>query len=166
MSYQLPPATECTEVRDLHHSLPPFEGWNTRYPRRILLAYTTDSHWRKRSGFISDPQEIVALLIRKWTKELGGRLMRELWAWSGAKIAVHFACERHASAGNWIRSRRNEKGKFGASGLMKRRLACISDFPIDEPDRRMHWGRRSSRAADHSAPCHFSSELKAKRRLE
>jgi nuclear transport factor 2 (NTF2) superfamily protein len=111
-------------------------------------------------------QQIVALLVRKWTRELGNRLIRELWARSGAKIAVHFACERHASVGNRIRSRRNEKGKFGANRLMKHRLACISDFPIDEPDRMMHWGRRSSRAADHSAPFHFSSELKSKRRLE
>jgi nuclear transport factor 2 (NTF2) superfamily protein len=164
MSYQVPPATECTEVLDL--SLPPFEGRNARNPRHILLAYTSDSHWQKRSGFVSDPQDIVVLLIRKWTKELGGRLMRELWAWSGAKIAVQFACERQASAGKWIRSRRSEKGKFGAKGLMKRRLACISDVPSDEPDRRMYRDRRSSRAADRSAPFHLSSELKAKRRLK
>jgi nuclear transport factor 2 (NTF2) superfamily protein len=100
MSYKSPPAAECTEVLDL--SLPPFEGWNTGYPRRILLASTTDSHWQKRHGFISDPQEIVVLLIRKWTKELGGRLMRELWAWSGAKIAVQFACARRSEKGSLV----------------------------------------------------------------
>jgi nuclear transport factor 2 (NTF2) superfamily protein len=77
------------------------------------------------------PQEIVAFLIRKWAKELGGRLMRELWAWSNAKIAIHFACERLAGAGTWIRSRRNKNEKFGANGLMKLRLVSVGGFPIN-----------------------------------
>jgi hypothetical protein len=130
---------------DLHHSLVPLgretaiqkvdaeEVWNTRDPLRVLLAYTTDSYWRKRSEFASDQQEIVALLIRKWAKELGDRLTKELWAWSGAKIATRCAYEWYGSAGNRIRSRRNANWEF-ASGLMKRRLACINDFPIDEAD--------------------------------
>lgn len=75
------------------------DGWNTRDPRCILLAYTTDSYWRKRSEFVSDQQEIVAFLIRKWAKELGGRLMRGLWAWSGAKTAIRFAFEWHRQHG-------------------------------------------------------------------
>jgi uncharacterized protein len=180
MSYQLPPIAECTEMLDLHHSLPPLaqevalpklraaeDAWNTRDPRRVLLTYTTESYWRKRSEFVSDQQELVAFLIRKWAKELGGRLMRELWVWSNAKTASYFAFERLASAGNWIPFRGNENEKFGANGLMKLRLAHV---PIDKPDRMMRWGRSGPRTAGHSGPFHFSSrttgELKPKRRPE
>jgi nuclear transport factor 2 (NTF2) superfamily protein len=158
MSSQSPPIAECTKMLD--HFLLPLDqetaaqsvraaedGWNTRYPRRILLAYTADSYWKKRSEFVSDRQEIVALLVRKWAKELGGRLIKELWARSGAKIVVRFACEWYDSAGNWTRSRRNENWEFDGNGLMKRRLACVNDFPIDEADRTMRWDRSGPRPA-------------------
>jgi uncharacterized protein len=99
MSSQLPSMAKCKEVVGLHRSLSPLgqetairkvraaqDNWNSRYPQRALLAYTADSYWRKRDGFGSDQPEMVALLIRNWAKELGGGLIKELWAWSGAKI--------------------------------------------------------------------------------
>jgi nuclear transport factor 2 (NTF2) superfamily protein len=180
MSYQLPPVAECTEMLDFHRSLPPSgqevtqrklraagDAWNTREPRRVLFAYTTESDRRNHAEFVPDQQELVAFLIRKWAKELGGRLMKELWAWPGAKIAIHSAFERLASAGNWIPFHRNENEKFGANGPMELRLARVS---IDKPDRMMRWDRSGPRAADHSGHFHFSSrttgELKPKRRPE
>jgi len=99
MSSQLPPMAKCREMVGLHHLPSPLaqetairkvratqDNWNTRYPQRALLAYTADSYWRKRAEFGSDQPEVVAFLIRNWAKELGGGLIKELWAWSGAKI--------------------------------------------------------------------------------
>jgi nuclear transport factor 2 (NTF2) superfamily protein len=183
MSFQLSPVAERTEMLDLCHCLRPLDQevalqklraaedrWNTPNQLRVPHAYAIDGDWQPHGEFVSDQQELVAFLIRKWAKELGGRLMRELWAWSNAKIAIHFAFERLAGAGTWIRSRRNENEKFGANGLMKLRLVSVSDFPINKPDRMMGWGRSAPRAAHDSGPFHFSSlktgELKSKRRPE
>jgi nuclear transport factor 2 (NTF2) superfamily protein len=177
MSYQLPPIAECTGMLNLHHCLRPLgqdgavhklraakDRWNTDNQLGVPHAYAIDGD----AEFVSDQQELVAFLIRKWTKELGGRLMKELWAWPGAKTAIDFAFEWLAGA--WIRSRRNENEKFGANGLMKFRLVSVSAFPINKPDRMMGWGRSSPRAAHDSGPFHFSSptigELKSKRRPE
>src|ERR1700688_4680818 len=101
MSSQLPPIAECTKMLD--HFLLPLDqetaaqrvraaedGWNSRYRRRVLLAYTAGSYWKKRSEFVSDQQEIVALMVREWAKELLGRLINGLWARSGATIVVRF----------------------------------------------------------------------------
>jgi uncharacterized protein len=181
MSFQSPPIAECTEMLDLRHCLRPLgqevalhklcaadDRWNTHNQLRVPHAYAIDGDWQPHSEFVSDQQELVAFLIRKWTKELRGRLMRELWAWPGAKTAIHFAFERLAGA--WICSRRNENEKSGANDLMKLRLVSVSDFPINKPDRMMGWGRSAPRAARDSGPFHFSSltigELKWKRRPE
>jgi nuclear transport factor 2 (NTF2) superfamily protein len=183
MSFQLPPFAECTEMLGFRHSRTPSgqdialqklrapeDKWDTRNQQRVPHAYAIDRDWQAQAEFVSDQQELVAFLIRKWTKELGGRLIRELWAWPGAKTAIHFTLERLAGAGTWIRFRRNENEKFGANGLMKLRLISVSDFPINKPDRMMGWGRSDPRAAHNSRPFHFSSptivELKSKRRPE
>jgi len=120
------------------------DGWNSRDPARVSLAYTPDSYWRNRATFVNGRAGIVAFLAAKWTRELDYRLIKELWAHDGNRIAVRFAYEWHDDSGNWFRSYGNENWEFDADGLMARRFACINDLPILEADRKFHWpqGRR------------------------
>jgi hypothetical protein len=115
------------------------DAWNTREPEKMALAYTADSRWRNRSEFLNGRQEIVEFLKRKWTKELDYRLIKELWAYEGNRIAVRFAYEFHDDSGNWFRSYGNENWEFDGNGLMRLRFASINDLPIDESDRKYHW---------------------------
>jgi uncharacterized protein len=120
------------------------DAWNTRDPKRVALAYTLDSEWRNRSAFMHGREQIQAFLTQKWNRELDYRLIKELWAFHGNRIAVRFAYEWHDDSGNWFRSYGNENWEFDARGLMRRRLASINDLPIRESDRLYHWplGRR------------------------
>lgn len=120
------------------------DGWNTRDPERVSLAYSKQSRWRNRSEFVTGRKEIVDLLGRKWSRELDYRLIKELWAFTGNRIAVRFAYECHDAAGNWFRSYGNENWEFDDDGLMAVRHASINDLPIRQEDRKFHWplGRR------------------------
>ena len=120
------------------------DGWNTREPEKVAQAYSLDARWRNRAEFVNGRQEIIAFLKRKWSKELDYRLIKELWAFCGNRIAVRFAYEWHDDSGNWFRSYGNENWEFDESGLMRIRLACINDLPIKEAERKYHWplGRR------------------------
>lgn len=120
------------------------DAWNTRNPEQVSLAYTADSTWRNRSELLTGREAIVRFLTRKWDKELEYRLIKELWAFHGARIAVRFAYEWHDEEGNWFRSYGNENWEFADSGLMRRRLASINDLAISETDRQYLWpiGRR------------------------
>jgi len=125
------------------------DAWNTRSPERVSLAYTRDSSWRNRSEFLSGREAIVQFLIRKWNRELDYRLIKELWAFQGDRIAVRFAYEWHDDSGNWFRSYGNENWEFDEHGLMRRRFACINDLPIKDGERKYHWDRSGPRPADH-----------------
>ena len=120
------------------------DAWNSRDPKRVSLAYTPDSRWRNRSEFPQGREQIVALLERKWVRELDYRLIKELWAHDGNRIAVRFAYEWRDDAGNWFRSYGNENWEFDEHGLMAVRYASINDRPIAEGDRKFRWpqGRR------------------------
>lgn len=120
------------------------DGWNTRDPARVSMAYTPDSYWRNRATFVNGRADIVAFLTAKWTRELDYRLIKELWAHTGNRIAVRFAYEWHDDSGNWFRSYGNENWEFDDNGLMARRFACINDMPIQAAERKFHWpqGRR------------------------
>lgn len=120
------------------------DGWNTRAPEKVCLAYSVDSRWRNRSEFINGRQEIIAFLTRKWLAELDYRLIKELWAFDGNHIAVRFAYESHDAKGQWWRSFGNENWEFAENGLMRVRYACINDLAIKESERKFHWplGRR------------------------
>lgn len=120
------------------------DGWNSRNPEKVALAYSDDSQWRNRSEFVNGRQAIVGFLTRKWQRELEYRLIKELWAFTDNRIAVRFAYEWHDDSGNWFRSYGNENWEFGADGLMRKRFASINDAPIQSQDRRFHWplGRR------------------------
>ncbi|MFJ8794324.1 DUF1348 family protein [Streptomyces sp. NPDC102462] len=115
------------------------DAWNTRDPERVALAYTADSRWRNRGEFVNGREEIVAFLTRKWTREQDYRLIKELWAFDGNRIAVRFAYECHDDSGNWYRSYGNENWEFDDEGLMRLRLASINDLPIKEQHRKYHW---------------------------
>ncbi|HLW98788.1 MAG TPA: nuclear transport factor 2 family protein [Candidatus Acidoferrales bacterium] len=137
----LPPFTHETAIQKVRLAE---DGWNTRDPETVSLAYSIDSRWRNRSEFISGREEIVAFLKRKWAKELDYRLIKELWAYEDNRIAVRFAYEWHDSSGRWFRSYGNENWEFTGDGLMQVRHASINDLPIQESDRKYVWplGRR------------------------
>lgn len=120
------------------------DGWNSRDPERVSKVYTPDSRWRNRAEFPVGRDAIIAFLKRKWAKELDYRLIKELWAFEGSRIAVRFAYEWHDDSGNWFRSYGNENWEFADDGLMERRFASINDKPIRPEDRKFHWplGRR------------------------
>ena len=99
------------------------DGWNSRDPQKVALAYTIDSCWRNRAEFANGRQEIIQFLTRKWAKELQYRLIKELWAHTENRIAVRFAYEWHDDSGNWFRSYGNENWEFDDRGLMRRRFA-------------------------------------------
>jgi nuclear transport factor 2 (NTF2) superfamily protein len=120
------------------------DAWNSRDPKRVAQAYTTDSLWRNRAEFIRGRLEIEAFLTRKWARELDYRLIKEVWTHQDNRIAVRFAYEWRDDSGLWFRSYGNENWEFDEEGLMRRRLASINDLPIAEEDRKYHWplGRR------------------------
>ena len=124
------------------------DAWNTRDPQRVALAYTEDSVWRNRAEFPRGRAEIVRFLERKWARELDYRLIKELWTYGGARIAVRFAYEWHDDSGQWFRSYGNENWEFDAAGLMRRRYASINDLPIAASARLYHWPL-GPRPADH-----------------
>jgi nuclear transport factor 2 (NTF2) superfamily protein len=120
------------------------DGWNSRDPKRVALAYSEDTRWRNRTEFVSGRAEAEAFLARKWARELDYRLIKELWAFTGSRIAVRFAYEWHDDSKNWFRSFGNENWEFNEAGLMTHRHASINDLPIKESERKYHWplGRR------------------------
>ncbi|QJD88670.1 nuclear transport factor 2 family protein [Duganella dendranthematis] len=137
----LPPFTHESAVEKVRLAE---DGWNTRNAGKVSLAYTPDSRWRNRAEFATGRPEIVQLLTRKWTRELDYRLIKELWAFGGNRIAVRYAYEWRDDSGNWFRSYGNENWEFDEQGLMQRRFACINDLAITEAERKFHWplGRR------------------------
>ena len=137
----LPPFTRETAAQKVRMAE---DGWNSRDPDRVSLAYTADSAWRNRAEFLTGREAIVQFLQRKWARELDYRLIKELWAFHEARIAVRFAYEWHDDSGNWFRSYGNENWEFDENGLMRRRIASINDLPIRESDRKYRWplGRR------------------------
>jgi nuclear transport factor 2 (NTF2) superfamily protein len=137
----LPPFTRETAAQKVRLAE---DGWNSREPERVSLVYTVDSQWRNRAEFFSGREAIVQFLRRKWAKEIDYRLIKELWAFHEARIAVRFAYESRDDSGNWYRSYGNENWEFDEHGLMRRRIASINDLPIKETERKFRWplGRR------------------------
>lgn len=136
-----PPFTRETAIQKVRAAE---DGWNNRNPQKVALAYTPDSQWRNRDQFINGRAQIDSFLTAKWAKEHGYRLIKELWAFEGNRIAVRFAYEWHNEEGQWFRSYGNENWEFDEQGLMQKRFASINDLAIAESDRKFHWpqGRR------------------------
>lgn len=137
----LPPFTQQTAVQKVRMAE---DAWNSRDPERVALVYTEDTRWRNRTEFPVGREQVRQLLVRKWAKELDYRLIKELWAFAGNRIAVRFAYEWSDDSGNWFRSYGNENWEFNPHGFMAYRFASINDLPIKAADRKFHWplGRR------------------------
>ena len=137
----LPPFTAETAAEKVRLAE---DGWNSRDPARVALAYTEDTAWRNRAEFVTGRAAVEGLLTRKWARELDYRLVKELWAHDGNRIAVRFAYEYHDDSGQWFRAYGNENWEFDEHGLMRRRIASINEHSIRAEDRRFHWplGRR------------------------
>lgn len=142
----LPPFTRESAIKKVRAAE---DGWNSRNPEKVALAYTGDSRWRNRAEFFQGRQAIVAFLSRKWARELDYRLIKELWSFDGNRIAVRFAYEWHDDSGQWFRSYGNENWEFDDSGLMRRRHASINDLPITAAERKYHWPAPGPRPEDH-----------------
>ncbi len=132
----LPPFSRETAIQKVRMAE---DAWNTRDPERVSMAYTEDSRWRNRAEFPRGRSAIVAFLQRKWVRELDYRLIKELWAFAGNRIAVRFAYEWHDDSGTWFRSYGNENWEFDMNGLMRKRLASINDLAITEDERKYRW---------------------------
>ncbi|MGO4682285.1 nuclear transport factor 2 family protein [Hyphomicrobium sp. 2TAF46] len=141
----LPPFTRETAIQKVRAAE---DGWNSRDPKKVSLAYTLDSRWRNRAEFPVGREQIVEFLTRKWNRELDYRLIKELWAFEGNRIAVRFAYEFHDDSGQWYRSYGNENWEFDDNGLMRLRYASINDLRISEAERKYHWPL-GPRPADH-----------------
>lgn len=132
----LPPFTPETAAQKARAAE---DAWNTRDPERVVLAYTADSRWRNRSEFFHGREAIAAFLTRKWSAERDYRLIKELWATTGNRIAVRFVYEYHDEQGRWFRAHGNEQWEFDDEGLMRRREASINDVAIAETARLFRW---------------------------
>ncbi len=137
----LPPFTRDTAMQKVRMAE---DAWNSRDPVRVSLAYTPDSRWRNRAEFPRGREQIVEFLQRKWARELEYRLIKELWAHEGHRIAVRFAYEWRGVDEHWYRSYGNENWEFDAHGFMAFRHASINDWLISEAERKFRWpqGRR------------------------
>ncbi|MCC7461738.1 MAG: nuclear transport factor 2 family protein [Gammaproteobacteria bacterium] len=142
----LPPFTRATAILKVRAAE---DGWNSRNPERVALAYSADSEWRNRAEFLRGREAIIVFLQRKWARELDYRLIKELWAHTENCLAVRFAYEWHDDSGHWFRSYGNENWEFDQRGLMRRRHASINDLPILESQRRYHWPAPGPRPEDH-----------------
>lgn len=134
-----PPLQPFTEKSAIQKVRAAEDAWNGQNPETIALAYTADSRWRNRAEFLHGRADIVDFLKRKWSREQGYRLIKELWAFSGNRIAVRFSYEWHDMAGDWFRAYGNENWEFDEHGLMRLRIASINDLPIEESDRKFLW---------------------------
>ena len=132
----LPPFTRDTALQKVRAAE---DGWNSRDPARVALAYSEDSQWRNRSEFLRGRDAITAFLTAKWAREHDYRLVKGLWAHDGNRIAVRFAYEWHDDGGQWYRSYGNENWEFAPDGLMARRIASINDLEISADERLFHW---------------------------
>ncbi len=141
----LPPFTDETAARKARLAE---DAWNSRDPARVALAYTPDSRWRNRAEFFQGREAIEAFLMRKWQRELDYRLIKEVWAFTGNRIAVRFVYECRDESNSWMRAHGNEQWEFDEEGLMRRREASINDVRIEERDRLFHWPL-GPRPADH-----------------
>ena len=137
----LPPFNEKTAIQKVRAAE---DGWNSREPTEVALAYTPDSKWRNRTQFPTGRDEIERFLTQKWETELEYRLIKELWAFAGTRIAVRFAYEWRDKTGQWFRSYGDENWEFSTEGFMQTRIASINDLKIEEPERLFRWpqGRR------------------------
>jgi len=132
--YPLPPFTEETARQKVQAAE---DGWNSKNPIKVSMAYSENTEWRNRIEFINGRSEVQAFLKNKWETELDYKLKKELWGFTGNRIAVRFEYEYRNKEGNWFRAYGNENWEFDENGLMEKRYASINDLPIEEKDRKL-----------------------------
>ncbi|MFN0081729.1 MAG: DUF1348 family protein [Ferruginibacter sp.] len=132
--YPIPPFTMDTALLKVQSAE---DAWNTKDAEQVSLAYTIDTEWRNRTDFINGREEVKEFLKRKWEKELGYKLKKELWGFRENRMAVRFEYEWHDRMGQWFRSYGNELWEFDENGYMKKRFASINDLPIKETERKL-----------------------------
>ncbi|TDH63610.1 nuclear transport factor 2 family protein [Dankookia rubra] len=142
----LPPFTEASAVLKVRTAE---DAWNSCDPARVALASAAGSLWRNRTEIMQGRPAITRFLARTWMRELDYRLIRELWAFGGSRIAARFAYEWHDPAGRWTRCYGTEAWEFDRHGLVRLRHASINDLPITEAERKFHWDRTGPRPPDH-----------------
>lgn len=130
----LPPFSYETAIQKVQAAE---DAWNSKDPERVSKAYTIDTEWRNRSEFLNGREAVRSFLARKWEKEKGYKLKKELWSFNENRIAVRFEYEWHDNSGQWYRSYGNENWEFDEFGFMKKRFASINDLPISETERRI-----------------------------
>lgn len=144
-------------MSDERPPLPPFDeasarakvraaeaAWNTRDPDLVAAAYSEHSEWRNRDMFLRGRDEIRSFLAQKWSRERDYALRKDLWCFTGNRIAVRFQYESLDADGQWWRSYGNENWEFDYAGLMLRREASINDVAIDAAERRVFGPRADS----------------------
>ena len=146
LNHLILPFTEESAIRKVRAAE---DLWNSRDPKRVSMAYTVDTTWRNRTSFIQGRDQVVDFLAGKWAQELEYRLIKELWAFAGNRLAVRFAYEYRNSQGDWFRSYGNENWEFTEEGLLKTRHASINDLPISESQRYFRWPPGAPRPSDH-----------------
>ena len=137
MKEQKPPFPPFTEETAKQKIQAAEDGWNSKNPDKVCMAYTVDTEWRNRAGFINGREEVKQFLKRKWDKELDYKLKKTYWAHAGNRIAVRFEYEWRDDSGQWYRAYGNENWEFDENGLMQKRFASINDLPIKESDRKL-----------------------------
>ena len=138
MKPPLPPFTEESARAKVQAAE---DGWNSRDPKKVALAYTIDTRWRNRDQFVNGREAVEQFLQSKWQRELDYRLKKILWSFTDNRIAVKFEYEYHNANGQWFRAYGNELWEFADDGLMQVREASINDLPISESDRKFRWER-------------------------
>jgi nuclear transport factor 2 (NTF2) superfamily protein len=141
MKPPLPPFTEESARAKVQAAE---DGWNSRDPKKVALAYSKDTHWRNRDQFVNGREAVEQFLQSKWQRELDYRLKKILWSFTDNRIAVKFEYEYHNADGQWFRAYGNELWEFADDGLMQVREASINDLPIAESERKFRWERKTS----------------------
>jgi len=115
------------------------DAWNVRNLDAIALSHTIGCQWRCRSDHIWGRDQVRAYIGRRWRREFEFRLLNELWAWNGNRIAVRFACEFRDDSGTWYRVFGNENCLCDDHGLVSLRLTNANEHPIEEYERKLRW---------------------------
>lgn len=139
----LPPFDEQSAMQKVQSAE---DAWNARDPELVALGYSEGSVWRNRDTFLVGREQIIAFLREKWARELDYALRKQLWCFSGDRIAVRYQYECRDPTGRWWRSYGNELWQYDEHGLNRRRESSINDVEISEADRRIFGARPE---ADH-----------------
>lgn len=115
------------------------DAWNRRDIDAVVLSSSIDCQWRCRTDLLWGREQIRAFLVRKLRREIELRLINELWACDGTRVAIRFSSEYHDDNGTWFRTYGNENWDCDDTGLVRRRLSSANAHPIAEHERKLRW---------------------------